>query len=216
MAVATTPTLAVSPPRKREGWRDRRGRWNRRRAWTDLLVRCTLLTANAHHVAALLARRSDDDGKPVWGTQVNMAAALGLSERTVRRCLGELEALGLIRVERRPAWLGPGGRFVHRPCNTYVLTLPRWADLAAAEAPRRVVRAGYCRVKSQRSPTGQQWPHIPPDGVEEPHATPVDRLSSHGTGHFTPESEADTFARGLAAARAALVRPPGARQAPPP
>lgn len=159
-------------------------------------------------VAALLARRSDDDGKPVWGTQVHMAEELGLSERTIRRCLAELEALALIRVERRPAWVGPGGRFIHRPCNTYVLTLPSRIALGAAEAPRRVPKAGYCQVKAQHSPTGQQWPHNPPSGVEEPHATPWDSISPAPDPENPAWTDPDTFARGLEAARRALRCPP--------
>lgn len=216
MPAGTASTLATRAPQKRDRWRDRRGKWNRRRAWTDLLSTLTLLTANAHHVAALLAKRSDDDGKPVWGTQVNMAEALGISERTVRRCLAELEALGLIRVERRPAWVGAGGRFIHRPCNTYILCLPTRGALEAAEAPRRVPKAGYCRVKAQHSPTGQQWPHNPPYGVEEPHATPVDSLSSDETGLSAPSADAESFFRGLEAARQALRRSPADSPGPPP
>lgn len=216
MAPATAPTLPVSAPPKRDGRRDR-SRWRtKRRAWLDLLRSAHQLTSSAVRVGLLLAGRSDDTAGPVWGTQVNMGTELALSERTVRRCLLELEVLGLIRVDRSPAWRDRGGEYWHRPCNTYHLALPRRDALRAADAPRRVPVAGYCRVKSQRSPTGQQWPLTPPKGVEEPATTTAESLSCDENGEILPPIDADSFARGLAMARAALVRSPLARQSPPP
>lgn len=204
MTTATTPILPPAHPSRGEARRDRKGKWNRRRAWLDLVKSTVLLTSSAVRVALLLASRSDDDGKPVWGTQVHMGEALGLSERTVRRCLVELETLGLVRVERRPAWIGRNGCFVHRPCNTYVLTVPSHAALMAAEAPRRVRKAGYCRLVPQVPPTGQQWPHNPPYGVEEPHATPVDSFSADENGEIIPTQPVADLLAGVELARAAL------------
>jgi hypothetical protein len=208
MAAATTSTLQASPPRKRESGRSRRGHWNRRRAWLDKVLRCALLTANAVRVATLLASRSDDDAKAVWGTQVHMAEELGLSERTIRRCLLELEQLALIRVERRPAWCGPGGRFVYRPCNTYVLTVPTGASLAAAEAPRRVPKAGYCRLRPSTHLPDSNGRTTPLTGCVEPPALSGVDSSTGEIGQTAHDLEPEEFARRLAAVRAALVRPP--------
>jgi hypothetical protein len=211
MAVAMAPIVAPSTPRRGDGWRSRKGKWNRRRAWLDLVKGTALLTSSAVRVALLLSSRSDDDGKPVWGTQVNMGDTLGLSERTIRRCLGELEALGLVLVLRKPAVIGATGRFVRRPCNTYVLTVPTRASLAAAEAPRRVPKAGYCRVKSQRPPTGQQWPHNPSEGLVEHHAQPVERIFADADGEIIPTQPVSDLLAGVELARQALravPRPP--------
>jgi hypothetical protein len=210
MAAATTSTLPASPPRRREGGRSRRGKWNRRRTWLDTVLRCALLTANAVRVATLLASRSDDDAKAVWGTQVHMGEELGLSERTIRRCLLELEQLALIRVERRPAWCGPGGRFVHRPCNTYVLTVPTGASLAAAEAPRRVVKAGYCRVKPSTLLPDSNDRSTPLAGCVEPPALREAESSTPEIGQTAHELTPEEHARRMATLRAALVKPPGA------
>lgn len=216
MAPATTSTLPVSLPREREGRRDR-ARWRtKRRGWLDLVRSAHQLTSGAVRVALLLAGRSDDTAKPVWGTQVNMGTELALSERTVRRCLGELEALGLIRVDRHPAWRDTSGLFWHRPCNTYHLTMPARAALRAAEPPRRVPKLGYCPVKPQPSPTGQQRPLIPLAGMGDPLPIPAESLSADENGEIIPSTTADSFERGLAMCRAALVRSPVARQAPPP
>lgn len=216
MAAATTSTLPALTPSKREGRRDR-SRWRtKRRAWLDLLRSASQLTSSAVRVALLLAGRSDDFAAPVWGTQVNMGTELGLSERTVRRCLAELETLALIRVDRSPAWRERTGEFWHRPCNTYHLTLPRRDALRAAEAPRRVPKAGYCRVKPQVSPTGQQWPLTPPPGVENPSATPAESLSADENGEIVPGITPEGHLHGLALARAALVRSPSERRPPPP
>jgi hypothetical protein len=159
-------------------------------------------------VAALLARRSDDDAKPVWGTQVHMGEALGLSERTVRRCLGELEALGFIRVERRPAWCGPGGRFIHRPCNTYILTVPSRGALAAAEPPRRIVRHGYCRQQPSADLPDSRVLTTPLAGCVEP---PALREVDSSTGEIAQTAHdlaPEEHARRMQALRDALRKPP--------
>lgn len=208
MAAAMASTLPASHPRKREGGRSRRGHWNRRRAWREALLGCLLLTATAKVVADLLARRSDDDAKAVWGTQVHMAEELGLSERTVRRCLGELEALGFIRVERRPAWCGPGGRFIHRPCNTYVLTVPSRAALAAAEAPRKVPRHGYCRLQPSADLPDSRVLTTPLAGCPEPPALREVDSSTGEIAQTAHELAPGEHARRMQALRDALVRAP--------
>jgi hypothetical protein len=215
MASATASTLPASPPRKREGGRSRRGHWNRRRAWSDLIRRCVLLVPSTHHLVALLAGRSDDDLSPVWGTQVNMAAELGCSVSTVRRGLAELEALGLISVVRHPPMMGPGGRFVHRPCNTYVFHVVRRDALAAAEAPRRVSKASYCPVRSRYHLAVSRAASPALAGVVEPPALRSVDPETGEIGQTAHDLAPEVFAERLAAVRAALVRPPGARRGAP-
>jgi hypothetical protein len=211
MAAATTSSLTASPSRKREAGRSRRGHWNRRRAWTDLIRRCVLLVPSTHHLVALLAGRSDDDLSPVWGTQANMAAELGCSLSTVRRGLAELEALGLISVVRHPAMMGPGGRFVHRPCNTYVFHVVRRDALADAEAPRRVSKAAYCPVRSRYHLAVSRGASPALAGVVEPLAlrsVDPDTGEIGQTAHDLPPEE---HARRIEDLRRCLVKPIGAR-----
>lgn len=211
MSTATAPNLAASSATRSDLKRDRRGKWNRRRAWLDAALRVHQLLPSERLVAGLLASRSDDDGKPVYGTQVNMGAELGLSERTIRRCVASLAAVGLVRIISHPAVMDARGRFVRRPCNVYVLTLPPRADLAAVEAPRRVRKAGYCVVKPRSHPPDSHGLTTPiTGGVPTP--APVEAQACDAeTGEIAHEPTAEEHARGMASLWAALrgsPRPP--------
>lgn len=49
-----------------------------------------------------IADRANDEGMDAWPSQTTLAAKAGVSERTVRRLLDDLVALGELRVEGRP------------------------------------------------------------------------------------------------------------------
>lgn len=123
---------------------DRRRAWPKRRAWLDRIGAETRLTSGCKSWLLLLARRSDDAGKPVWGRQTKMAAELGRSDRSVRAYSVEAEQLGYLTVYRSRPVRGPHGRWGRRKTNRYYLTLP--ARETAKPAPRRRQRAGYCAV----------------------------------------------------------------------
>ena len=59
--------------------------WPKRRMWQDRVARDKRFTPGAKSFLGLIASRSDDAGKPAWGAQVRIGAALGRSERSVRR-----------------------------------------------------------------------------------------------------------------------------------
>jgi hypothetical protein len=124
---------------------DRRRAWPKRRAWLDRIGTDIRLTSGCKAWLLLLARRSDDAGKPVWGRQMRMAAELGRSDRSVRYYSVEAEQLGYLTVYRSRPQRGPGGRWGRRKTNRYYLTLPT-RETAASPAPRRRQRAAYCAV----------------------------------------------------------------------
>ena len=121
--------------------------WPKRRQWLDRIACDTRLTAGAKSWLMLLAQRSDDAGKPVWGNQARMAGQLDRCERSVRRYLVEAATLGYLQVFRSKPLRGPDGRWCRRKANAYYLCLPRRAT-EALPAPRRRQRAPYCRISS--------------------------------------------------------------------
>jgi hypothetical protein len=86
--------------------------------WRDAL-RESGLDATARHVAHVLSTYMDGRGR-CWPSRETLAAAVGLSVRTVERAVQRLEAVGWLRVERTE-----GGR--HRT-NTYEALLPQTAS----------------------------------------------------------------------------------------
>ncbi len=128
---------------------DRRAAWPKRRQWLDRIAADTRLTTGAKAWLMLLAERSDDTGKPVWGNQVKMAQRIGRCDRSVRRYRAEAEALGYVVVYRSKPQRGPSGRWCRRKANAYYLRLPAKSSTELA-APRRRQRAGYCVVPPRR------------------------------------------------------------------
>jgi hypothetical protein len=123
--------------------------WPKRRQWADRIATDNRLTAGAKAWLALLARRSDDAGKPVWGNQERMGAQLGRCGRSVRRYRVEAEELGYVQVFRSKPLRGPDGRWHRRKSNAYYLCLPA-RHTAGKAAPRRKQRAPYCVVSTAR------------------------------------------------------------------
>ncbi len=141
---------------------DRRAAWPKRRQWLDRIAGENRLTSGAKAWLMLLAKRSDDSGKPVWGNQVKMALHIGRSDRSVRRYRAEAEDLGYVAVYRSKPKRGPSGRWCRRKANSYYLRLPA-KGTEHLDAPRRRQRAGYCVVRPQphhapKPPHHAPWP----------------------------------------------------------
>jgi hypothetical protein len=156
-----------------------------RRRWLAAVLRLAPLMrqqANCRHLALLLAHRSDDGGKPVWGAQLGMVEPMRRCDRTIRRHLGELEELGLVRVERSRPERGADGRWCRRQSNVYVLTMPS----AGRERPARTYRT----AAAPQPPEGGQEPGPAPAAEDGPELDAPDPPPS-----FDPEA-------GLAGVRA--------------
>jgi hypothetical protein len=144
----------------------RRAAWPKRRQWLARIARDIRLTAGAKMWLMMLASRSDDAGKPVWGNQVKMAQQIGCCDRSVRRYLVEAEALGYIAVYRSKPERGPSGRWCRRKSNSYYLRLPA-QDSERLEAPRRRKRAPYCVIRPRpSSSSGRQRADLRPMGAD--------------------------------------------------
>ena len=135
------------------------------------------ISATATVVYLYFCRRSGEDGS-CWPAQGTMAKDLGMSERTIRRAITELEAEGLVEVERDT---GPA-----KTSNIYTL-LP--VDKTAPE--NRTKMAGS---------TGQKWPVVPDKNgrirrhSEEDTKKKVATVPSRGTevDSNSPETEGPT------------------------
>jgi hypothetical protein len=127
--------------------------WPKRRQWLDRITTDCRLTSGAKSWLLLLASRSDDAGKPVWGNQVRMGERIGRCERSVRRYRAEAETLGYVAVYRSKPQRGPSGRWSRRKANAYYLRIPPTSTTTVG-APRRRQRAGYCVIASHH-PTGR-------------------------------------------------------------
>lgn len=131
--------------------------WPKRRNWLNRIAVDPNLTRGAKALLLLLASRSDDTGKPVWGCQEKLGAQSDVSVRSVGRYVAEAEALGYVRVYRARPERGPDGRWCRRRSNSYYLALP--ALSTPLEAPRRVKPAGRCVVASHKRRS-----HLPDSG----------------------------------------------------
>jgi len=135
----------------------RRAAWPKRRQWLDRIAGENRLTTGCKAWLMLLAKRSDDGGKPVWGNQVKMALHIGCSDRSVRRYRAEAEELGYVAVYRSKPERGPAGRWCRRKANSYYLRLPA-KDTDQLDAPRRRQRASYCVVRSHQAAEADSAP----------------------------------------------------------
>jgi hypothetical protein len=122
--------------------------------WQDRVARDKRFTHGAKGFLGLIASRSDDTGKPVWGAQVRIGTDLGRSERSVRRYVSEAEQLGYLKVYRAKPERGPQGRWHRKKTNVYYLCLPKAGD--DRPAPRRRQRAAYCVVSSHSEARREQ------------------------------------------------------------
>jgi len=187
----------------------RRSAWPKRRQWLDRVAKDSRLTSGAKAWLMLLASRSDDQGKPVWGNQEKMADQLGRSARSVRRYLVEAVKLGYLKVfHSKPERNRSTGRFGRRKTNSHYFCLPA-RETAGQPAPRRRQRAPYCVVR----PQAHRPSHLPdsdgrssPSGVRQHGAAPPTNHFRDAASPETPQPIAsqDVAEFYLAAARAKL------------
>lgn len=109
--------------------------WAKRREWLHVGAHDARLTAGSKTLLNLLAARSDDAGKPVWGSQSRIAAILGVSVRSVVRYVAELASHGYVRVFGSLPSRSADGRWHRRKSNIYYLTVP--TKESRSEAPWR-------------------------------------------------------------------------------
>jgi hypothetical protein len=168
------------------------------------------LTSGAKAFLLQLASRSDDSGKPVWGTQAKLADQSDTSVRTVRRCVAEAEALGYVQVYRARPLRGPDGRWCRRKSNSYYLRLP--PPSGHLEAPRRVKPAGRCVVAShnRRSHLADNAGPSSPYGERQPACSPPEMAIS--TAVTRPKIEDEPRPEGGALIFAALRAQLGPRR----
>ena len=205
--------------------------WPKRRMWQDRVARDKRFTHGAKGFLGLIASRSNDTGKPVWGAQVRISTDLGRSERSVRRYVTEAEQLGYLKVYRAKPERGPQGRWHRKKTNVYYLCLPKAGD--DRPAPRRRQRTTYCVLSSHSEARREQallrarkaeWRGPEDEGLQRVGATmasvatvPVhlqdsDDLSTPLTGEAQPAapppqcstSPKTTWTQHFTAARAAL------------
>lgn len=200
---------------------DRRRAWPKRRHWRDRIDREARLTDGAKAWLGLLACRSDDTGKPVWGRQRRMADELGRCDRSVRRYRAEAEALGYVGCYRsKPVREPSTGRWGRCRSNVYYLRVPS-RTASTDPAPRRRARATVCdpsdghKPRSHRADTavpstpsrGATTAPTPPLGgapLSEEH--PKTDIPPAGEGVLGPEATREAFDR----LRRALHRAPSA------
>jgi hypothetical protein len=198
-----------APPNRAQ----RRAARPKRRQWLDRVAEDSRLTAGSKTWLLLLARRSDDAGKPVWGRQTRQAEDLGRGERSVRRYRAEAEELGYVKCYRAKPERDAHGRWCRRRTNTYYLCLPG-RETAAQDAPRRRQRAGYCVLKDNQRPSSGRHAVLPdshgrstPFGVRKPPPPPP---REHSAPAVTTENPNPTVPRSavvneaIAAARKSL------------
>lgn len=198
MSTATASTLTAGAAHLRDGTAPSRRPWPRRRRWLQRVARATQLTTGCRAWLGLLASRSDDLGKPVWGNQERMAEHQGCSARSVRRYAVEAEAAGFLKVTRYKPLRAPDGRFYRRASNVYYLTTPPADPEGRDEAPRRVQKAGYCVLRSKSHLPDTDGRSTAPRGQGEPATAPAKLECSPETGELIPLVDAEVFLGGVA------------------
>lgn len=126
----------------------RRARWaTKRREVLDRAAHDQTLTATDHQVLVALSWYSDDTGKPCWPSEARLATQLGLSERTVSRCVVQLETAGYLGVLRSPPERDrETGKFCRRHTNRYLLRKPPGPPGPWRADQRRVYRSKDLRA----------------------------------------------------------------------
>jgi hypothetical protein len=214
VSAATAQSLPTTSAPLSDGIHRRPLPWPRRRRWLSRVSRAAQLTSGCRAWLLLLATRSDDLGKPVWGTQERMSAQLGLSARTVRRYVAEAEAAGFVKVTRSAPLRAPDGRFYRRASNVYWLTTPVAEPQGATEGPRRRPKAGYCVLKPTPHLGDTHGPSTAPLGQGEPPAAPASAPDADEQGEIQAQLDPDVFHDGVAQLKLRLrgARPGGLRR----
>jgi hypothetical protein len=214
MSAATAPILSAPSDSTRDPQTSARRPWPRRRRWLGKVARATHLTTGCRAWLLVLAGRSDDLGKPVWGTQERMGEHMGMSARTVRRYAAEAAAAGFVKVYRSTPQRGPDGRYYRRASNVYYLVMPATPPEEATEAPRRRKKAGYCVLKPTSHLADSHGPSTAPLGQGEPATAPARLECSPETGELIPLVDPEVFSAGVAQLKLALrgKKPGGLRR----
>ncbi len=111
----------------------------RRARWLDAVV-ASGVSRGAVAWAALLAKRSNASGKPVYGRQTGQAEAIACSDRQVRRYRRELEAAGLIETMRYPFERREDGSIGRMFTNRYFLIVAPLRRKSRSSRPDADVR----------------------------------------------------------------------------
>ena len=163
-----------------------------RRQWLAYVATCPVLHRQTRAWLMLLARRSDDYGKPVWGHQHRQAVELGCSERMVRHYRAEAEAAGVISTDRADPERDDSGIWFRRRTNVYALTFPTTARRAANTAvgrprPWSHLPATGCRSEPdvrEPPPASEAGLAAAPAEIAAP-PPPNDRLAQRDSAAFT-------------------------------
>ncbi|MHB1447215.1 MAG: hypothetical protein ACYCTI_13120 [Acidimicrobiales bacterium] len=165
--------------------RDRQKDRSYRRRWLERVAFDRRLTSGCKDWLGLLASRSDDTGKAVWGAQARQADELGRHHGTVRRYRAEAETAGYILTKSAdPERDHATGRFYRRHSNTYIPLMPS-AEALEGPAPRR--RQRYCGpAEGSKSRSHLARTHArstPVRGVSKPRPGPSETIRPPGGEH---------------------------------
>jgi hypothetical protein len=160
----------------------RRGWVTKRRQWLDWIAQETRITDGCKAFLLLLARRSDDYGKPTWGFQAKIAELIGRGRRSVVRYVAEAEAVGLLVVVRAPRIQRLDGTWHRAQTNKYYLRVPTPGDRDLRALRRRDRKAASMRkhpartevpLVAHKTPYGEASEPLPRQSVDpEPPADP--------------------------------------------
>lgn len=179
----------------------RRGWKTKRRQWLDLIAHDTRLTDGCKAFLLLLARRSNDEGKPVWGFQERLAETLARARRSVGRYTAEAEGLGLLIVVRAPRLQRLDGTWHRAQTNKYYLRIPTPLERDLKALRRRNRKAASMREHPARTDV-TAVSHKTPFGEA---SEPLPRETAVLDGHTDPETgEIFDFRAQLAERRAWL------------
>jgi hypothetical protein len=107
--------------------RNPKGDMTRRGRWLDAVnsaFEAGRIGRGAMSWALSLSRRSSPTAKPVWGLQTGQAAALRVTDRTIRRYRKELEQAGLVETQHGEIERRPNGTFRRTITNVYKFLVP--------------------------------------------------------------------------------------------
>jgi AraC-like DNA-binding protein len=214
MSTATATSLPLGLPPRSDGTVTPSRPWPRRRRWLQKVSRSHPLTTGCRAWLLLLSTRSDDLGKPVWGTEEKMAEQMGMSERTVRRYVAEALRLGFIKVKASKPLRNERGEFYRRASNVYYLVTPKDDPAGGTPPPRRIQKAGYCVLKSRSHLQDSHDLSTAPVGAGEPCQPPAKLECSPETGELIPLVDPEVFHTGVAQLKLALAgkKPGGLRR----
>jgi hypothetical protein len=169
-----------------KGTKPQRPNKTRRRLWSYLVATDHRLSRGCRAFLLLIANRSSDDGKVVYGRQTNQARDLACCDRTIRRYRAEGERAGYLHTVRWRPERGRDGHWTRQQTNRYYMATPAQASPDDAPAPEHAATR-TSPTKALVRPCGHHRPVEPPYGVVKP-PDPVE--SEPAGGPPTPLDEA--------------------------